>query len=57
MPEKFNYNKNFFSVNLSKILSEINWSPYRNQYKTKELIHFIIKERSELLMAFNAMQK
>lgn len=57
MPEKFNYNKNFLSENIGKNLSEINWSPYRYQYKTKERIHFIMKERSELLMAFTAMQK
>lgn len=51
------YNKNFLSENLGKSSSEINWSPYRHQYKTKKVIHFIIKERSELLMAFTAMQK
>lgn len=51
------YNKNFLSENLGKNSFEINWSPYRHQNKTKELIHFIIKEGSELLMAFTAMQK
>lgn len=50
------YNKNWFSENLGKDQSEINRSPYRHKYETKDLIHSIINERSDLLMAFTAMQ-